>query len=141
MPFDREREMFDAKCADCGNDCQIPFKPTEDRPVYCSKSINQHNVVVAMVEDQVAMVEDQVAMVEDQVAMVEDQVAMVEDQVAMVEMTEVPDLVEETTDQERCLMQNAEIVGMIAKYHSNQKKTDLFIAMNVSKITDVSKLF
>jgi len=106
-----------------------------------SKSINQHNVVVAMVKDQVAMVEDQVAMVEDQVAMVEDQVAMVEDQVAMVEMTEVPDLVEETTDQERCLMQNAEIVGMIAKYHSNQKKTDLFIAMNVSKITDVSKLF
>jgi len=123
MPFDREREMFDAKCADCGNDCQIPFKPTEDRP------------------DQVAMVEDQVAMVEDQVAMVEDQVAMVEDQVAMVKMTEVPDLLEETTDQEKCLPQLVVIVEMNVRYHSNQKKTDLFIAMNASKITDVSKLF
>jgi hypothetical protein len=51
------------------------------------------------------------------------------------------DMVEETTDHEKCLMQNAEIVEMIAKYHSNQKKTDLFIVMNASKNTDVSKLF
>jgi CxxC-x17-CxxC domain-containing protein len=34
MSYDREREMFDAKCGDCGNDCQIPFKPKEDRPVW-----------------------------------------------------------------------------------------------------------
>jgi CxxC-x17-CxxC domain-containing protein len=37
MSYDREREMFDAKCGDCGNDCQIPFKPKEDRPVYCTE--------------------------------------------------------------------------------------------------------
>jgi len=42
MPFDREREMFDAKCADCGNDCQIPFKPKDDRPVYCSECFQKH---------------------------------------------------------------------------------------------------
>jgi len=91
------------------------------------------------VEDLVAMVEDLVAMVED---LVEDLVAMVEDLVAMAEMTEVPDLVEETTGQEKCLMQNVLTVGTIAKYHSNQKRTDLFIAMNVSKNTDkISKLF
>jgi hypothetical protein len=91
-----------------------------------------------MVEDQVAaMVEDQVAaMVEDQVAaMVEDQVAaMVEDQVAA--------MVEEMIDQEKCLMQNVLTVEMNVKYHSNQKMTDLFIAENVSKITEIiSKLF
>jgi len=118
-----------------------------------SKSINQHNVAVAMVEDlAVAMVEDQVAMVEDlAVAMVEDlAVAMVEDlaaamvedlAVAMVKMTEVPDLVEETIDQEKCLMQNVLTVETIAKYHSNQERTDLFIATNVSKSTDKLRKF
>ena len=56
--------------------------------------------------------------------------------------TEVLDMVEETIDHEKCLMQNAEIVEMIVKYHSNQKKTDLFIAMNASKnIETISKLF
>ena len=47
-----------------------------------------------------------------------------------------------TTEKEKCLTQNAETVEMIVKYHSNQKKTDLFIAENVSKITNrVCKLF
>jgi len=39
---DRPREMFDAKCADCGNECQIPFKPKEDRPVYCNECFQKH---------------------------------------------------------------------------------------------------
>lgn len=30
------REQFDAVCAECGAHCQVPFKPREDRPVYCS---------------------------------------------------------------------------------------------------------
>jgi hypothetical protein len=59
----------------------------------------------------------------------------VEDQVAMV-ATEALDLVEETTDHVKCLMQNAETVEMIVKYHSSQKMTDLFIAEIVSKITN-----
>ena len=42
MSFDREREMFDAKCGDCGNDCQVPFKPKEDRPVYCRECFQNH---------------------------------------------------------------------------------------------------
>ncbi len=32
-----EREQFTATCASCGQDAQVPFKPREDRPVYCSK--------------------------------------------------------------------------------------------------------
>ena len=52
------------------------------------------------------------------------------------------DLVEEMKDHEKCMTQNAEIVEMIVKYHSNQRKTDLYIAENVSKITDnTNKLF
>jgi CxxC-x17-CxxC domain-containing protein len=36
--FDRNapREMHKAVCADCGNECEVPFKPSGDRPVLCS---------------------------------------------------------------------------------------------------------
>ncbi len=30
------REMFDAVCASCGKNTQVPFQPKNDRPVYCS---------------------------------------------------------------------------------------------------------
>jgi hypothetical protein len=71
-----------------------------------------------------------------------DQEVMAETEVLVMVETEVLVMVEETIDHEKCLMQNAEIVEMIAKYHSNQKKTDLFIAMNASKnIETISKLF
>jgi len=31
----RERMLYKAVCADCQKDCEIPFKPTGERPVYC----------------------------------------------------------------------------------------------------------
>ena len=31
------REMFTATCAECGCETQVPFKPTEGRPVYCKE--------------------------------------------------------------------------------------------------------
>ena len=31
------REMFTAICANCGKEAKVPFKPREDRPVYCSE--------------------------------------------------------------------------------------------------------
>ena len=30
------KEMFEATCASCGNVAKVPFRPREDRPVYCS---------------------------------------------------------------------------------------------------------
>ncbi len=36
------RQMHDAVCADCGNACQVPFQPTQDRPVYCSDCFSKH---------------------------------------------------------------------------------------------------
>ncbi|MCF7910763.1 hypothetical protein K9L16_03760 [Candidatus Pacearchaeota archaeon] len=27
--------MHKAKCGKCGKECEVPFKPTEGRPVYC----------------------------------------------------------------------------------------------------------
>lgn len=29
------REMHDAVCSECGEDCKVPFRPKEGRPVYC----------------------------------------------------------------------------------------------------------
>jgi CxxC-x17-CxxC domain-containing protein len=31
----RERSFTKAICADCNSECEVPFKPTGDRPVYC----------------------------------------------------------------------------------------------------------
>lgn len=31
-----DRPMFDAVCADCGNNCKVPFRPSSDKPVFCS---------------------------------------------------------------------------------------------------------
>ncbi|MFQ5887556.1 MAG: zinc-ribbon domain containing protein [Candidatus Hydrothermarchaeales archaeon] len=33
--FGRQREMHTATCADCGGVAEVPFKPRDDRPVYC----------------------------------------------------------------------------------------------------------
>jgi CxxC-x17-CxxC domain-containing protein len=30
------REMFPVVCAQCGKNTEVPFKPTSDKPVYCS---------------------------------------------------------------------------------------------------------
>ena len=31
------REMHKATCAECGNECEVPFKPSGDKPVYCKE--------------------------------------------------------------------------------------------------------
>lgn len=36
-----EREMFDAVCAECGKETQVPFKPRLDKPVYCSECFSK----------------------------------------------------------------------------------------------------
>lgn len=35
------REMFKAICADCKKECEVPFKPREDRPVYCKECFSK----------------------------------------------------------------------------------------------------
>jgi CxxC-x17-CxxC domain-containing protein len=29
-------EMFDAVCDNCGKDCKVPFRPSGEKPIYCS---------------------------------------------------------------------------------------------------------
>ena len=33
----RERQMYEAICADCSKVCEVPFQPSEDRAVYCKQ--------------------------------------------------------------------------------------------------------
>lgn len=33
---DEDRRMYQATCSDCGNDCEVPFKPTGSKPVLCT---------------------------------------------------------------------------------------------------------
>jgi CxxC-x17-CxxC domain-containing protein len=40
--FDRggdrgSREMFKTTCSNCGKECEVPFRPTNGKPVYCSE--------------------------------------------------------------------------------------------------------
>lgn len=32
----KDRQMFSATCSGCGNKCEVPFRPTGDKPVYCN---------------------------------------------------------------------------------------------------------
>ncbi len=34
--YTTQRQLFPAVCAECGKETQVPFEPTQGRPVYCS---------------------------------------------------------------------------------------------------------
>ncbi len=36
------QEMHKAVCADCGKECEVPFKPDGSRPVYCKDCYSKH---------------------------------------------------------------------------------------------------
>ena len=36
-------EMHSAVCDNCGNQCEVPFRPTSGKPVYCSNCFERRN--------------------------------------------------------------------------------------------------
>lgn len=36
-----DRQMYDAVCDKCGQDCKVPFVPTGEKPIYCSNCFEQ----------------------------------------------------------------------------------------------------
>jgi len=38
---DRPMQMFSATCATCHKSCEVPFRPSGDKPVYCSNCFTQ----------------------------------------------------------------------------------------------------
>lgn len=41
---DRENVMHKATCSECGKTCEVPFRPSGDKPVYCSDCFNKKKV-------------------------------------------------------------------------------------------------
>ncbi|TRO51138.1 DNA-directed RNA polymerase [Candidatus Bathyarchaeota archaeon] len=37
----RDKEMHKAVCADCKQECEVPFKPDGNRPVYCRECFSK----------------------------------------------------------------------------------------------------
>jgi len=35
------REMHKAVCSECGQECEVPFKPADGRPVYCKECFSK----------------------------------------------------------------------------------------------------
>ncbi|MEK7085909.1 MAG: CxxC-x17-CxxC domain-containing protein [Patescibacteria group bacterium] len=38
-------EMHEAVCSDCGKDCEVPFKPSGDKPIYCDKCFGKNKEI------------------------------------------------------------------------------------------------
>lgn len=38
-------EMHQAVCTDCGRDCEVPFKPTGDKPIFCDKCFGKNKEI------------------------------------------------------------------------------------------------
>ena len=38
---DRPRARHKAVCAECKKECEVPFKPSGDRPVYCKECFSK----------------------------------------------------------------------------------------------------
>jgi CxxC-x17-CxxC domain-containing protein len=36
-----EKRMFEAVCDECGENCEVPFRPTSGKPVYCSECFDK----------------------------------------------------------------------------------------------------
>ena len=39
---ERPHEATKVKCSDCGKVCEVPFRPTPGRPVYCKDCFPKH---------------------------------------------------------------------------------------------------
>lgn len=35
--MEEERKMYSATCSDCGQPCEVPFEPSQDKPVRCKE--------------------------------------------------------------------------------------------------------
>ena len=38
---DRDKRLYKATCSDCGKSCEVPFRPSGDKPVFCTDCFNK----------------------------------------------------------------------------------------------------
>ena len=95
MSYRGDREMHDATCGDCGKQCQVPFEPRQDKPVYCNECFPKHKPANL---EEVQVAED----------LVEEVAQVAEDLVEEVALAEEVAL---TEDHEKCTKLPVEIVS------------------------------
>ncbi len=44
--YNQPRQTYNVICADCGCETMVPFKPREERPVYCKECYEKHRQTV-----------------------------------------------------------------------------------------------
>ena len=37
-----KRQYFKAICSECGQECEVPFRPTQGKTVYCNECYKRH---------------------------------------------------------------------------------------------------
>ena len=37
-----KRQYFKAICSECGQECEVPFRPTQGKTVYCNECFKNH---------------------------------------------------------------------------------------------------
>ena len=42
--YNQPRQTYTVVCADCGAETTVPFKPREERPVYCKECYAKHKI-------------------------------------------------------------------------------------------------
>ena len=105
--------MHDATCGDCGKQCQVPFEPRQDKPVYCNECFPKHKPESSRRLKWWKIWRQR-----------------------RIWRTEA-DLAEEaalTEDHEKCTKRLVEIVVKIVKFHSNQNRTSQSTAVNAFKV-------
>ncbi|HME86893.1 MAG TPA: CxxC-x17-CxxC domain-containing protein [Candidatus Nanoarchaeia archaeon] len=55
--FGRQQESYKAVCAKCGNECQLPFRPTGSKPVYCKDCFAKNEANPVQSEDMMEIKE------------------------------------------------------------------------------------
>jgi CxxC-x17-CxxC domain-containing protein len=51
----RERRFTQAICADCHKECEVPFKPDGDRPVYCREARLKENTIKGLAQKEILL--------------------------------------------------------------------------------------
>jgi len=62
-----EKQLFTATCSNCGRSCEVPFRPSGNKPVYCSNCFerkdenvkgNDNNEIIEEIQGQMEILEE-----------------------------------------------------------------------------------
>lgn len=97
--FDRP-EMHEATCSKCGKSCQVPFRPTGSKPVFCSDCFRQSEGQQNSYEQRPARAQASSGISQEQFKQLNDKLDKILAFLATLEIEVADDLDEEEFDEE-----------------------------------------